>query len=57
MTETIIGSFIIFVLAGALLSVGQWFGRPPVTGKCSPDDKHCCLRRQIAGKCPKRRMS
>lgn len=43
MIEILLGSLITFLIAGALLSVGQWFGRPPISGKCSPDDPACCM--------------
>jgi len=34
--EILAGSLIIFILAGAALSLGQWFGRPPIEGRCAP---------------------
>ena len=43
MIETIIGSFLIIILAAAAIAVGQFFGRPPVTGKCGPDNPRCCM--------------
>ena len=46
MIATLIGSFLIFLIAGAFLALGQWFGRPPITGKCSPDNPACCMNRQ-----------
>ena len=43
MLEIIIGSFILIVLAGTALGFGQLFGRPPITGRCSPDNPECCM--------------
>lgn len=54
MIETLFGSFLVIVAAGALLGIGQWFGRPPIRGKCSPDNTACCLRRGRTGRCPRR---
>ena len=49
MLETIIGSFIIIVIAALALSVGQWFGRRPIAGRCSPDDPACCRNQRTPG--------
>jgi hypothetical protein len=47
--ETIVFSLIIFVLAGVGLSVGVFFGRPPIKGSCGG------LACGNCAVCPKRR--
>jgi hypothetical protein len=54
MFETLIVSFLVIVAAGGLLGLGQWFGRPPISGKCGPADAACCLRSECATTCPRR---
>jgi hypothetical protein len=39
---TFLGAFLIFLLAGAALSVGQWFGRAPIEGRCRPRGGTAC---------------
>jgi hypothetical protein len=38
--EIFLGSFVIFLISAAALMLGQFFGRDPVSGSCSPGG-HC----------------
>ena len=42
MLATIIISLVIFLAFGAALTLGQIFGREPITPKCNPDA--CCMQ-------------
>ena len=42
MLATIIISLVIFLALGAALTIGQFFGREPITPKCNPDT--CCMQ-------------
>ncbi len=42
MLATIIITLIIFLALGAALTMGQLFGRGPITPKCNPDT--CCMQ-------------
>ena len=40
---TIAGALIIILIGCVGMALGQWFGRPPIRGKCSPDNPDCCM--------------
>ena len=42
MLATVIISLVIFLAFGAALTLGQIFGREPITPKCNPDA--CCMQ-------------
>ena len=42
MLATVIISLVIFLALGAALTMGQLFGRGPITPKCNPDT--CCMQ-------------
>ena len=42
MLATFAGTLIVFLLCGVALTVGQWFGRPPVEGRCGPVGNGAC---------------
>ena len=35
-TATFLGTLLVFLLAAAGLTLGQWFGRSPISGSCRP---------------------
>ena len=41
MMVTILGTLIVFLISGAALMLGQWFGRPPIEGRCHPREDGC----------------
>jgi hypothetical protein len=53
MLETIIVTLFVFLLAAGGLFFGQWFGRKPITGRCSPDNPDCCMSKAGETNCNK----
>ena len=48
-------SLLIFLASCAALALGQWFGRPPVHGRCTPGNRdECAFRARCARPCPER---
>jgi len=41
MMATIVITLIAFLISGAALMLGQWFGRPPIEGRCHPRQDGC----------------
>jgi hypothetical protein len=55
--ELLIGSFMFMLLGCVGLAVGQFFGRPPLTGGCRPEGgKHCANTENCSLRCLKRKM-
>ena len=42
MFETFLVSFVVILLCCGGLAIGQYFGRDPIRGRCSPDNPQCC---------------
>jgi hypothetical protein len=40
--ELFIGTLAAFLISGAALMLGQWFGRPPIEGRCVPRGSDGC---------------
>jgi len=41
MMTTLVITLIVFLISGAALTLGQWFGRPPIEGRCHPRGYGC----------------
>ena len=55
--ETFVISFIVFVVAGAALATGLFFGRGPIHGGCrrGASNENCVEQRNCTLRCEKRR--
>ncbi len=51
-------SFLVFIIVGAALAIGLFFGRGPIHGRCHPDkDGVCAEKGNCAASCEKRRVA